>query len=270
MYNDITIFTVDCGNIPLYENRRYRFCLDRLKEVLPKNVTFKIFTKEDQIVKDCFKEFKDYFNLVRNSYTKGNEFSLISDVIRIYILSKNKHYLYLDADIYIKDFSFLEELKKEAVICPYDFAFLWSGEENEYFIDYLNFYKSCKIKVYRDFDVISKVRSKIKIKFNEDFYFRLYYMHLSNNTEYNPNKKYKFIKTEEEYKTVANVIENLPNVFGLSFCLVLFIRKEILVKNFYLKGKKRLPAIVVEVDGDWFNDSLLKKYVDFLACEDAD
>ena len=224
--DNITIFTVDCGDIPLEETKKYKICLDRLKEILPKNVNFKIFTKEDQIVKDCFKEFKDYFNLIKLEQKTSFSAAYISDVIRIYILSKNKHYLYLDADIYIKDFSFLEELKEEALyINECSTSIMYSGDDEKKFEKILDFYKKQKHVVSDSAVIDFSKKNNIGIKKSE-FYCNC--LHFFGGMFRKTTKILVFFKRYDKEKFI-NIKEN-PNI--LSFFFSEDVRKYNIKENF--------------------------------------
>ena len=75
----------------------------------------------------------------------------LADLIRIYILSKNKNYLYIDSDIYFKNLDILKYLKEEPkAFFPYSFCGLWSGEHPETFQVVLDrFYKDVNDNGYQ-------------------------------------------------------------------------------------------------------------------------
>lgn len=141
----MTIFTIDTDPEQkfLKNDSVSKVCLERLKDLIKDtDIEFKIFTPEDEIVDECLKKYSNYVRHIKNEVGPGYE-PFLADLIRIYILSKNKNYLYVDSDIYFQNLNILKYFKEEPVaFFPYSFCGLWSGEHPEGFQIILDrFYK---------------------------------------------------------------------------------------------------------------------------------
>ena len=141
----MTIFTIDTDPEQkfLKSDNVSKVCLERLKDLIKDtDIEFKIFTPKDEIVDECLKKYSNYTKYIKGEVPVGYE-PFLADLIRIYILSKNKNYLYIDSDIYFKNLDILKYLKEEPkAFFPYSFCGLWSGEHPETFQVVLDrFYK---------------------------------------------------------------------------------------------------------------------------------
>lgn len=149
----MTIFTIDTDPEQkfLKNDNVSKVCLERLKDLIKDtDIEFKIFTPKDEIVDECLKKYSNYVKYTKSVITVGYE-PFIADLIRIYILSKNKNYLYIDSDIYFKNLNILKCLEKEPkAFYPYTFCGLWSGEQPEIFQTVLDrFYKDVNDNGYQ-------------------------------------------------------------------------------------------------------------------------
>lgn len=148
----MTFFTIDTDPEQKFLNndRVSKICLTQLRNLLKDtDIEFKIFTPKDKIVQDCLIEFSNYFKYVRKEFpTESAPYE--ADLIRIYILSKNKNYLYLDSDMYLKNLDIVKFLGKEAKsIMKFCFAGLWSGEHPEVYDVILDYYKEINDNGYQ-------------------------------------------------------------------------------------------------------------------------
>lgn len=149
----MTIFTIDTDPEQkfLKSDNVSKVCLERLKDLIKDtDIEFKIFTPKDEIVDECLKKYSNYTKYIKGEVPVGYE-PYLADLIRIYILSKNKNYLYIDSDIYFKNLDILKYLKEEPkAFFPYSFCGLWSGEHPETFQVVLDrFYKEVNDNGYQ-------------------------------------------------------------------------------------------------------------------------
>lgn len=149
----MTIFTIDTDPEQkfLKSDNVSKVCLERLKDLIKDtDIEFKIFTPKDEIVDECLKKYSNYTKYIKGEVPVGYE-PFLADLIRIYILSKNKNYLYIDSDIYFKNLDILKYLKEEPkAFFPYSFCGLWSGEHPETFQIVLDrFYKDVNDNGYQ-------------------------------------------------------------------------------------------------------------------------
>lgn len=149
----MTIFTIDTDPEQkfLKSDNVSKVCLERLKDLIKDaDIEFKIFTPKDEIVYECLKKYSNYTKHLKSEVPVGYE-PFLADLIRIYILSKNKNYLYIDSDIYFKNLDILKYLKEEPkAFFPYSFCGLWSGEHPETFQVVLDrFYKDVNDNGYQ-------------------------------------------------------------------------------------------------------------------------
>ena len=149
----MTIFTIDTDPEQkfLKSDNVSKVCLERLKDLIKDtDIEFKIFTPKDEIVDECLKKYSNYTKYIKGEVPVGYE-PFLADLIRIYILSKNKNYLYIDSDIYFKNLDILKYLKEEPkAFFPYSFCGLWSGEHPETFQVVLDrFYKDVNDNGYQ-------------------------------------------------------------------------------------------------------------------------
>ena len=149
----MTIFTIDTDPEQkfLKNDNVSKVCLERLKDLIKDtDIEFKIFTPKDEIVDECLKKYSNYTKYIKGEVPVGYE-PFLADLIRIYILSKNKNYLYIDSDIYFKNLDILKYLKEEPkAFFPYSFCGLWSGEHPETFQVVLDrFYKDVNDNGYQ-------------------------------------------------------------------------------------------------------------------------
>ena len=149
----MTIFTIDTDSEQkfLKSDNVSKVCLERLKDLIKDtDIEFKIFTPKDEIVDECLKKYSNYVKHIKGEVPVGYE-PFLADLIRIYILSKNKNYLYIDSDIYFKNLDILKYLKEEPkAFFPYSFCGLWSGEHPETFQVVLDrFYKDVNDNGYQ-------------------------------------------------------------------------------------------------------------------------
>ena len=110
----MTIFTIDTDPEQkfLKSDNVSKVCLERLKDLIKDtDIEFKIFTPKDEIVDECLKKYSNYTKYIKGEVPVGYE-PFLADLIRIYILSKNKNYLYIDSDIYFKNLDILKYLKE--------------------------------------------------------------------------------------------------------------------------------------------------------------
>lgn len=151
----MTFFTIDTDPEQsfLKNDRVSQVCLKQIQELVKgTDIEFKIFTPKDKIVQDCMEEFSNYFSLVKKEFpNRPNESApMEADLIRIYILSKNKNYLYFDSDVYFKNLNILKYLKEEPVaLFPLCFGGLWSGEHPELFNTIKDYYKEINDNGYQ-------------------------------------------------------------------------------------------------------------------------
>ena len=148
----MTFFTIDTDPEQKFLNndRVSKICLAQLRNLLKDtDIEFNIFTPKDKIVQDCLSEFSNYFKYVRKEFpTESAPYE--AALIRIFILSKNKNYLYLDSDIYFKNLNIVNFLGAEAKsIMKFCFAGLWNGEHPEIFNPVLNYYKEINDNGYQ-------------------------------------------------------------------------------------------------------------------------
>ena len=149
----MTIFTIDTDPEQkfLKSDNVSKVCLERLKDLIKDtDIEFKIFTPKDEIVDECLKKYSNYAKHLKNEVGIGYE-PFLADLIRIYMLSKNKTYLYVHSDIYFKNLDILKYLKEESkAFFPYSFCGLWSGEYPEIFQVVLDrFYKDVNDNGYQ-------------------------------------------------------------------------------------------------------------------------
>lgn len=140
---EITFFTIDLNNY-IDKDDVASFCINHFKEAFP-DLKFKIYTPKDKIVKNCLEEFEELIDILLNVF---NCPQIASDVVRIYILSKKKKHIYLDGDMFIKDFNFLKNTdEKKSLFFLGGFQMIYSGNDNkEIFGKLLDFYKMIDIE----------------------------------------------------------------------------------------------------------------------------
>lgn len=102
MQNKITLFTVNIENNQKIERPLHQLCImswERLKshfESLGYSCEIKIYSYNDA-------EVLQYKDECRFFVANERDLSKISDGFRVYILSKNKNYIWLDWDLYVPD-----------------------------------------------------------------------------------------------------------------------------------------------------------------------
>lgn len=222
----MTFFTIDTDPEQKFLNndRVSKVCLTQLRNLLKDtDIEFKIFTPKDKIVQDCLSEFSNYFKYVKEEFpTESAPYE--ADLIRIYILSKNKNYLYLDSDMYLKNLDIVKFLGKEAKsIMKFSFAGLWSGEHPEVYDVILDYYKEIndngyqyiieKYGLLRKNDYMSDAAAYVNSGCNLDAFS---WEQLSNSSIFHfPSfiyqKGYKYYICPEE---VEEKIKNCPNIWN--------------------------------------------------------
>lgn len=169
---EITVFTVDmCPNNNYFDTLICKKCIEQAKKVFKKS-KFKIYTPEDEIVKQCMNEYKESFKHIDTINKKNEGFEWKSDIVRIYILSKLKNHLYFDSDVYFDDInisvnnsssikSMLDSDKNKFYYGS--FAIIWNGNDFEIFKKILNFYKDKflnEIKILSDIEITPFFKSE--------------------------------------------------------------------------------------------------------------
>lgn len=222
----MTFFTIDTDPEQKFLNndRVSQVCLTQLRKLLKDtDIEFKIFTPKDKIVQDCLSEFSNYFKYVKEEFpTESAPYE--ADLIRIYILSKNKNYLYLDSDMYLKNLDIVKFLGKEAKnVTKFCFAGLWSGEHPEVFDAILDYYKEIndngyqyiieKYGMLRNTDYMSDAAAYINSGCNLEAFS---WEELSNSSIFHfPSfiyqKGYKYYVCSEE---VEEKIKSCPNIWN--------------------------------------------------------
>lgn len=144
---EITFFSVDLNPSDGYFlSYICSKCILRMKKILPK-AKFKIYTPNDEIVKEALEYFKDYIDFIEKdviSYDPNCSWAhaLKTDCIRMYILSKLKYHLYFDTDVYIIEDNVLKEnLTEEAFSYCGCYSTLWNGSELYKFKNLVDYYK---------------------------------------------------------------------------------------------------------------------------------
>lgn len=119
----------------------HSFCVKSWEKL---NCEIKIFDYNNDDVKfvkqDCFEHFKSKSIAIR------------TDAIRMYILSKYPYYLYLDWDVYVKDFFTLNK----CFVRPY-FWSIYNHNNLNFFNDVYSMYKNGIFKNTYDCDVSKKI-----------------------------------------------------------------------------------------------------------------
>lgn len=121
-------FTIDYWGDNFNNDPLLLKCVERSKEIFGEE-NFKIYTKEDAIVKEAEEKYKFIFD--KYFANKNGLASVFCDFIKLYILSKSEDTLYLDSDVYILD----NELPKETSNTPvFEFGcfnIIYSGYKNQ-------------------------------------------------------------------------------------------------------------------------------------------
>ena len=115
------VFTIDLfpGN-GYMENKLISACIKRDKELFKDN--FKIFTPDDELVKEAYSFFG------KEIIDKRPCATLVADLIRIYILQKLPDALYIDADVFIQKIDLNLLKNKFGTINVYaNFGVLYNG-----------------------------------------------------------------------------------------------------------------------------------------------
>ncbi len=135
--NEITAFMIDvCPGNGYFNTPICKKCVEQAKKIF-KN--FKIYTPNDDIVKQCMSEFKDEIGF----FLKEKRLEFVADIIRIYILNKTEKSLYLDSDFFVMNNKIKKDLELNKVKFFYDcFCCIWNGgDKNNIFDKILKFYK---------------------------------------------------------------------------------------------------------------------------------
>lgn len=140
---EITFFTIDLNDY-IEKNQVASFCVNHFKTSFPE-LKYKIYTPKDKIVKECMEEYGEIIDVLLNGFACPQ---IASDVVRLYILSKKKKHIYLDGDIFIRDFNFLKRVDpKKSLFFLGGFQMIYSGNDNkEVFRKILDFYKMIDIE----------------------------------------------------------------------------------------------------------------------------
>ena len=226
---NLTIFTIDLDdNLSFLKNDLVsKVCLNRLEELIKNNtehtIQFKIFTPRNKIVQNCMEEFKTYFNLDEVKSVK----SLWADVIRMYILSQNSYYLYIDSDIYFKNLNFLNYLGDKPIsFMAYNFGGLWCKQDKNAYNKILNYYRDLQSygfeyifqkypknlnlrKSFQDGDVWTN------LNLNEDFEIlnNINYFHFTSHL-FEPHENIKFFSVPT---SIIDTIANNPDYCNLVY-----------------------------------------------------
>lgn len=161
---EITFFTIDLNNY-IEKDGVVSFCINHFKETFP-DLKFKIYTPKDKIVKDCLEEFKELIDILLNAFKCPK---VAADVVRVYILSKKKKHIYLDGDMFIKDFNFLKNVdEKKSLFFLSGFQMIYSGNDNkEVFGKLLDFYNMIDVEnLWRQYGNLYSDEEKIDFCYN--------------------------------------------------------------------------------------------------------
>lgn len=185
MKSKITIFTISVLNNDYLKSPVVRACIkswDGLIDIFKSfgyETEIKIFDYNSELVSFYRNKFKNKIN-----EEEGLKYiPIISDFIRLDILSKNNYYLYLDGDVYFDKESFLKyEYLIKDIDTPYIgnyFGTLWSGTNTSFFKDLLeleNKYNTNLLLV--DTEILEKF-SEEKLKRNSrlNFFFKKFFYH---------------------------------------------------------------------------------------------
>lgn len=145
----ITIFSASLLNNNHLEEPLIKTCVNsfiRLKNyILSKgyDCEIKIYDWDDPVVNNFYELLKKHNIPYEKS---GPEF--FSDIFRIWLMSENKNYLWLDTDVYIRDdadFSSLDFNNK--VFEGYNW-FMYNAEDLDFFKNILNYYLEKRVEVF--------------------------------------------------------------------------------------------------------------------------
>lgn len=217
---DVTFFSLDIypGN-GYIENFLHSECLKRVKTLFP-NSKVKVFTPDDDIVKECFEKHKDYIKKLEEQSSKSKRelraSAYIADIVRLYICSKLDNHLYFDLDVYFFDNCLIQDLDEKSKFIEKCFCLLWSGKDHEPFNKLLSCYNVSNEDLFEfcDTKIMQEAKEKHNIKF--DYFTNCNFSHYST-VIIRPYLKSKFvplvlyIDDEESKRKVKDSINQLSD-----------------------------------------------------------
>lgn len=169
---NITIFSLNIdNNIPSQQKNLHTICFnswERMRKFfndLDIQMNIKIYTKDDIEFINFYKDFT-----TRTPYTFDNlKISHIADAFRLYIMSMQPHYLWLDWDMFVLDNFRIEIFDYDNKIFRNSFNVLYNGNELEFFKKLYNYIIDNRLNNFGDKE-ITKILINDNIITKNDLY----------------------------------------------------------------------------------------------------
>lgn len=202
----LTIFSVDVLNNGYYEQPLQQACIQSWRKAQAQaskfdtEIDIKLFTNTDKE----FIEFKNQFDFDIMKYNPSH----IADAFRMYILSKNLQYVWLDTDMFIYSTEkFLSNFVDVDYTFRRSFNFLYSGSKNKIFENIFEQYVNNRDLIKLQDNEVSKLLS-----LQDHFcgYSGVYHLYFIDNYYLQQNVPIYMVPFEYSYEDAVKEIETTP------------------------------------------------------------